>query len=85
MTIESTQTESTPTTTTTTAPLTNGSAAKARTMVPVTPEFWEELKQISKTKSISTDQLISQIDEHKQGSNLSSAIRLYILNHIRSS
>ena len=44
MTIESTQTESTPTTTTTTAPLTNGSASKARTMVPVTPEFWEELR-----------------------------------------
>ena len=47
-------------------------------------EFWEELKQISKTKSVSTDQLISEIDQHKRGSNLSSAIRLYILNHIRN-
>ena len=47
-------------------------------------EFWEELKQISKTKSVSTDQLISQIDQHKIGSNLSSAIRLYVLNHIRN-
>ena len=46
-------------------------------------EFWEELKQICKTKSVSTDQLISQIDQHKKGSNLSSAIRLYVLNHIR--
>jgi len=47
-------------------------------------EFWAELKQISKVKEISTDQLISQIDQKKQGSNLSSAIRLYVLNHIRN-
>ncbi len=47
-------------------------------------EFWAELKQISKVKEISTDQLISQIDQRKQGSNLSSAIRLYVLNHIRN-
>ena len=47
-------------------------------------EFWEEIKQISKAKSISTGQLISQIDQQKQGPNLSSAIRLYILNHIRN-
>jgi predicted DNA-binding ribbon-helix-helix protein len=47
-------------------------------------EFWSELKQISKVKEISTDQLISQIDQRKQGSNLSSAIRLYVLNHIRN-
>ena len=47
-------------------------------------EFWAELKQISKVKEISTDQLISQIDQKKQGSNLSSAIRLYVLNHLRT-
>ena len=47
-------------------------------------EFCAELKQISKVKEISTDQLISQIDQKKQGSNLSSAIRLYVLNHIRN-
>jgi len=47
-------------------------------------EFWEEIKQISKAKSISTGQLISQIDQQKQGPNLSSAIRLYVLNHIRN-
>ena len=47
-------------------------------------EFWSELKQISKIKEISTDQLIAQIDQKKQGSNLSSAIRLYVLNHIRN-
>ena len=47
-------------------------------------EFWEEIKQISKTKSVSTSQLISQIDQQKRGSNLSSAIRLYVLNHIRN-
>ena len=47
-------------------------------------EFWEEIKQISKAKSVSTGQLISQIDQQKRGSNLSSAIRLYVLNHLRT-
>ena len=47
-------------------------------------EFWEEIKQISKAKSVSTGQLISQIDQQKRGSNLSSAIRLYVLNHMRN-
>ncbi len=47
-------------------------------------EFWEELKLICKAKSVSTDKLISQIDQYKKGSNLSSAIRLYVLNHIKN-
>jgi len=47
-------------------------------------EFWEELQQISKDIGVSSDRLISEIDQKKSVSNLSSAIRLYILNHIRT-
>ena len=48
-------------------------------------EFWMELKKISELQNISSDQLISKIDQNKSTSNLSSAIRLYILNHIKKS
>lgn len=48
-------------------------------------EFWIELKKISEIQNISSDQLISKIDQDKSTSNLSSAIRLYVLNHLKNS
>lgn len=53
------------------------------TSVFVEDDFWIELKKISSEKKISLSELISSIDQDKEKSNLSSAIRLYILNHIR--
>ena len=53
------------------------------TSVFVEDDFWIELKKISNEKKISLSELISSIDQDKEKSNLSSAIRLYILNHIR--
>ena len=47
-------------------------------------EFWEEFKKICQNKDLSLDQLITQIDREKATPNLSSAIRLYILNHLRT-
>ena len=44
---------------------------------------WIELKKISSEKNLSLSELISLIDHNKKKSNLSSAIRLYILNHLR--
>jgi len=47
-------------------------------------EFWEEFKKICQNKELSLDQLITQIDREKSTPNLSSAIRLYVLNHLRT-
>ena len=47
-------------------------------------EFWEEFKKICQNKDLSLDQLITQIDREKATPNLSSAIRLYVLNHLRT-
>jgi len=47
-------------------------------------EFWEEFKKICQNKELSLDQLITQIDREKATPNLSSAIRLYVLNHLRT-
>ena len=53
------------------------------TSVFIENEFWDELKKICINRNITTDKLISEIDKNKKTSNLSSAIRLYILNQIR--
>ena len=47
-------------------------------------EFWDEIVAISKQSNTTPDQLISEIDKKKTTSNLSSAIRLYILNHLKN-
>ena len=53
------------------------------TSVFVEDDFWNELKKISISKNISLSEMIALIDQNKKKSNLSSAIRLYILNHLR--
>ena len=46
-------------------------------------EFWFELKQIAKSKNIALRQLLMQIDNTHTG-NLSSAVRIYVLNELKS-
>ena len=46
------------------------------------PEFWAELKKIATDKKIPLGVLITEIDNNRRG-NLSSAIRLYILNTLK--
>ena len=46
-------------------------------------EFWEEILKISKKENTTPDKIISKIDKTKNTSNLSSAIRLYVLNHLK--
>ncbi|MBR9973663.1 ribbon-helix-helix domain-containing protein [Magnetospirillum sulfuroxidans] len=50
--------------------------------VSLEPEFWDELKQISDRDGISINQIISMIDADR-GGNLSSAIRIFIINDLR--
>ena len=54
------------------------------TSVFIEEEFWLELKHISKLKKKSISVLISNVDKNKKSQNLSSAIRLYILNHLKN-
>ena len=53
------------------------------TSVFIENEFWDELKKICLIRSVTADELISEIDKEKKTTNLSRAIRLYILNHLR--
>lgn len=54
------------------------------TSVFIEEEFWLELKHISKLKKKSISVLVSDVDKNKKTQNLSSAIRLYILNHLKN-
>ena len=57
-----------------------------RTSVSMEAPFWDARKEIAARDNLSINDLIARIDEAREdglGSNLSSAIRVYILNALR--
>ncbi len=54
------------------------------TSVSMEEEFWALLKRIAEQKKCTVQQLVEQIDVSRQG-NLSSAIRIFILNYLLES
>lgn len=46
-------------------------------------EFWTELKAIAARDGLSLNKLITEIDKNRTESNLSSAVRLYILGDLK--
>jgi predicted DNA-binding ribbon-helix-helix protein len=55
-----------------------------KTSVSLEDEFWIQLKEIAGAKQATVSQLLAQIDERREYSNLSSAIRVYVLEHFRN-
>ena len=55
-----------------------------KTSVSLETEFWEGLREIASVQKIRLTKLTQQVDEGRQGSNLSSAIRVFVLNHLRA-
>ncbi|MGH1455529.1 MAG: ribbon-helix-helix domain-containing protein [Alphaproteobacteria bacterium] len=53
------------------------------TSITMEDEFWIVLRSIAEEKSISLNALITEIDKDAQG-NLSSAIRVYILQRLQN-
>lgn len=56
-----------------------------RTSLALEPEFWDALDAIARTRDISLARLITEIDEAREGANLSSALRVYALRHAKAS
>jgi Uncharacterized protein related to arylsulfate sulfotransferase involved in siderophore biosynthesis len=52
------------------------------TSVSLEPEFWDSLKEIAEARAVSLNQLVAEIDRGR-GGNLSSAVRVFVLNHWR--
>jgi predicted DNA-binding ribbon-helix-helix protein len=56
-----------------------------RTSFSLEEPFWLELKAIADSRKIAFAQLIAEIDDARlAGSNLSSALRVYVLNWIKT-
>ena len=55
-----------------------------KTSVSLEDAFWEGLKDIAKTKRKTLSELVGGIDIDCEHANLSSAIRLFVLNHYQA-
>ncbi len=54
-----------------------------KTSVSLEDVFWNDLKQIAHAQRATLSKVIAEIDEARQQNNLSSAIRLFVLDHVR--
>ena len=54
-----------------------------KTSVSLEEPFWTELKQIAHAQHMTLSAAVTQIDDTREQSNLSSAIRLFVLHHFR--
>lgn len=55
-----------------------------KTSVSLEDQFWESLKEIALENDKTLSDLVAEIDSGRAQGNLSSAIRLYVLDHVRS-
>jgi predicted DNA-binding ribbon-helix-helix protein len=55
-----------------------------KTSVSLEDDFWTALKEIAKTRNVRLSDLVTGIDGGRQQGNLSSALRLFVLNHFQS-
>jgi predicted DNA-binding ribbon-helix-helix protein len=55
-----------------------------KTSVSLEDAFWEGLKDIAKTRRVTLRDLVGSIDFDREHGNLSSAIRLFVLNHYKA-
>ena len=55
-----------------------------KTSVSLEDAFWSCLKEIAGTQNMTLSELVASIDADRRQGNLSSAIRLYVLDHFRA-
>jgi predicted DNA-binding ribbon-helix-helix protein len=60
------------------------SIAGHRTSISLEQEFWDALAEAAAAKQKSTSALVVEIDKQRQQHNLSSALRVWVLNHLRA-
>ncbi len=58
--------------------------ANHKTSVSLEDAFWNGLKEIAASRNMPLSDLVSSIDSQRQHGNLSSAIRLFVLDHYRN-
>jgi len=60
------------------------SIAGHRTSISLEEPFWQELQSIASRRGISVQHLVGRIDEEREGQNLSSALRIFVLQDVQS-
>src|SRR5215472_14373216 len=55
-----------------------------KTSISLEDNFWVCLRQIARERSTTASELIGMVDEMRNGGNLSSTIRVFVLNHYRN-
>ena len=55
-----------------------------KTSVSLEEPFWTSMKESSQQLSVTLSELVGEIDTNRQQGNLSSAIRLFVLDHFKS-
>jgi predicted DNA-binding ribbon-helix-helix protein len=55
-----------------------------KTSVSLEDAFWKGLKEIATSRDMTLSDLVAAIDTDRRHGNLSSAIRLFVLNHYRA-
>ena len=54
-----------------------------KTSVSLEDAFWTDLKTIAHAQQVTLSELVTRIDDTREQNNLSSAIRLFVLQHFR--
>jgi len=60
------------------------SIAGHRTSISLEAPFWTALKDAAAREAVSVAQLVARIDGHRNGANLSSAVRVWLLAYYRA-
>jgi predicted DNA-binding ribbon-helix-helix protein len=54
-----------------------------KTSVSLEEGFWSSMKEICHERSVTVSELVGEIDSNRQQGNLSSTIRLFVLDHFK--
>lgn len=55
-----------------------------KTSVSLEDQFWEALKQIAGERKVTLSDVVQEVDQKRKQGNLSSAIRLFVLDYYRA-
>jgi len=55
-----------------------------KTSVSLEQEFWTAMREISDARRTTLSDLVGEIDQNRKDGNLSSAIRLFVLDYFRT-
>lgn len=54
-----------------------------KTSISLEDAFWDQLRQIARTQRLTLSKLVAEIDQSRRHGNLSSAIRLFVLEYVQ--